>query len=62
SYLGFSDDMEDDKEFILRNMINLNSETIPPTLKNQIIDFMHRCEMFTVEQIQKIELILASTK
>jgi tetratricopeptide (TPR) repeat protein len=61
SYLGFSDDMEDDKEFILNNMNNLNSETIPLTLKKQIIDFMHPCEMFTVEQIQKIELTLAST-
>lgn len=62
SYLGFSDDMEDDKEFILNNMNNLSAETIPPTLKKQIIDFMHRCEMFTVQQIQKIELILATTK
>jgi hypothetical protein len=58
-YLGFSEDMQLDKQFILENMKSLQSENIPPILMNQIIGFMYRCEMFTEEQIQKIKLILA---
>lgn len=59
-YLGFSKDMESDKDFILKNMKSLHSENIPPALMNQIIGFMYRCDMFTEVQIEKIKLILAT--
>lgn len=57
-YLGFSDDMETDKKFILKHVNNLSSENIPESLKDQIISFMNRCEMFTSSEIEKVKVIL----
>lgn len=59
-YLGFSDDMESDKNFLLINIESFNSQNIPAPLMEQIIGFMHRCDMFTSEELEKLKLTLTT--
>ena len=53
-YLGFSNEVQTDKEFILKHGPRFNFQSIPAALADKIIGFMHRCEKFTAVQIEKI--------
>ena len=58
-YLGYSKDMESDKEFVVKNIKSFNSQNIPLSLRKQILGFMHRSNMFTQVEIEKFKLTLA---
>jgi tetratricopeptide (TPR) repeat protein len=53
-YLGFSNKIESDKEFILKHAPSFDFQGIPATLGDKIIGFMHRCEKFTAVQVETI--------
>lgn len=59
-YLGFSEDMETDRKFIIENIDNFDTSGIPSGTLDEIFHFMKRCEKFTDEQIEKFKGILAS--
>lgn len=61
-YLGFSDDMDTDKEFVVNNFQKFNCRGIPKTLIDQIIGFMYRSEKFETAQIETFKQIIATKK
>ena len=58
-YLGFSEDIETDRDFIVANIENFNTSKFPEGTLEEIFGFMKRCDKFTDEQIEKFKGILA---
>lgn len=61
SYMGFSEDMEADRKFIVNHIEEFNPSNFDQYTLNEIFRFMKRCERFTPEQISKFKGILALT-
>jgi tetratricopeptide (TPR) repeat protein len=53
-YLGFSNKIQADKEFILKHAPSFDFHCIPATLGDKIIGFVHGCEKSTAVQIETI--------
>lgn len=58
-YLGFSNDMETDRAFIVKHIENFNPTNFPHETLVEIFGFMNRCNKFTQAQIEKFKGILA---
>lgn len=58
-YLGYSDDMELDREFIVKNIDNFDPATLEHETLAAILGFMKKCNRFTPDQIEKFKRILA---
>jgi len=61
-YLGFSNDLNADKEFIIANIHNFNPVGLDDYTLNQIILFVKRCSQFSDNQVDRFEDILALNK
>ena len=53
-YLGFSNKIQSDKEFILKHAPSFDFHCIPATPNDKIIGFVHGCEKSTAVQIETI--------
>ena len=58
-YLGYSKDMESDKAFVVKNIAQFKANTIPPKVREQIVGFVFRSQLFTASEIEKFKLSLA---
>ncbi len=58
-YLGYSDDMEDDRKFIVDHIEEFNPAEFSYGTLTEIFGFMKKCGRFTSEQIEKFKGILA---
>ncbi|MEQ8625653.1 MAG: hypothetical protein RJQ00_02435 [Vicingaceae bacterium] len=58
-YLGYSEDMEEDRKFIVKNIDKFNPATLEHETLLAILDFMKKCNRFTPDQIEKFKGILA---
>lgn len=58
-YLGFSEDIETDRKFIIANIDNFDTNGIPSETIDEILGFMVRCDKFTDSQIEKFRGLLA---
>lgn len=59
SYLGFSDDIPADRDFIVDNIHRFDPQGLDDFTLNRIIAFMKKCDKFTDGQIARFENILA---
>lgn len=59
SYLGFSEDIDTDKEFIVKHIHEFDVKNFPSDILDQILHFMYRCEKFSELQIERFKGILA---
>jgi tetratricopeptide (TPR) repeat protein len=58
-YLGFSEDLETDKAFVVKHISNFKAENFDRETCEQIFAFMKRSNYFTENQIQKFKGYLA---
>ena len=58
-YLGYSEDMEEDRKFIVKNIDKFDPATLEHETLLAILDFMKKCNRFTPDQIEKFKGILA---
>ena len=61
-YLGYSEDMEEDRKFIVKNIDNFDPATLEHETLAEILGFMEKCNRFTPDQIEKFKGILALNK
>lgn len=59
AYLGFSEDIPSDRDFIVKNIHRFNPVGLDDFTLNRIIEFMKKCNKFTDGQIARFENILA---
>ncbi|MEQ8908429.1 MAG: hypothetical protein RIC95_04500 [Vicingaceae bacterium] len=59
AYLGFSDDLDSDKVFVIKNIKDFKAENLPKETCKEIYAFMKRCNYFTESQIQRFKGHLA---
>lgn len=59
SYLGYSENMENDRKFIINNIEEFNTLGLDDFTLNRIIEFMKRCNQFTESQVDHFEDLLA---
>lgn len=59
SYLGFSNDIPKDRDFIVANIHRFDPQGLDDFTLNRIIAFMKKCNRFTESQIARFENILA---
>lgn len=58
-YLGYSDDMETDRKFIIEHIDEFNPAEFSYGTLTEIFGFMKKCGRFTTDQIEKFKGILA---
>ncbi|MBL4708282.1 MAG: hypothetical protein JKY48_07580 [Flavobacteriales bacterium] len=59
AYLGFSEEIDTDKDFIVKHIHEFNVKNFPSDILDQILQFMYRCEKFSEVQIERFKGILA---
>lgn len=59
AYLGFSEDLERDKKFVIKNIKNFKAQDFPKQTCKEIYAFMKRCNFFTESQISRFKEYLA---
>lgn len=58
-YLGYSDDMETDRKYIVEHIHKFNPAEFSDGTLREIFGFMNKCGRFTTNQIEKFRGILA---
>lgn len=58
-YLGYSEDMEEDRNFIVKNIDTFDTATLEYETLLKILGFMKKCNRFTLDQIERFKGILA---
>lgn len=58
-YLGFSEDMDSDQQFIKQNIHQFNPAGFPTSILEEILGFMVKCGRFTSNEIEVFKGILA---
>jgi len=58
-FLGMSENIESDREFVIKNIDRFKAENFPKPICKQILSFMKKCNYFTANQIQKFKGHLA---
>lgn len=58
-YLGYSENIEEDRKFIVKNIDNFDTATLEHETLLEILAFMKRCNHFTSDQIERFKGILA---
>ena len=58
-YLGYSEDMESDRKFIVNNIEQFDPTEFSHGTLEEILGFMNKCKRFTPDQIEKFKNALA---
>lgn len=61
TYLGFSEELKEDLEFILEHCIQFDAQKYSSDILNEIIGFVDKCQYFSLPETKRLKNILTKT-